>query len=235
MVKAANANVAASATVNVKEGDAPKVNVKITENKPKNNATRKNNAKNNANAAAKNINAKFNTITKNLKKIKGLRESYKEANEDKKTKIKNDFEKTKADVISAQEAINKSLLEMALEKNVISYFRNSYPDYLQILSNLKIVDDAGEIKKAAEENVNALNQGNLTSLYGNIKNENLGEKGKENVRNIAPPVSQENKDKLEAFLAENNNAKNNTKNNNKGKNNAKNNKKSRKTRKNRKN
>jgi hypothetical protein len=93
--------------------------------------------KNNGNG---DLNAKIQEIQPLLTKISELKASYTNADTARKEEMKTEFEDTKAKIIALQEEINGFLTEMTIETNVLTFFQESYPEYMESLQKLNILD-----------------------------------------------------------------------------------------------
>ena len=215
-------------------------NANAKNNTPKNNASKNNKPKNNAPTG--DLNAKIKDILPLLTKIGELQDKYASATDEEKGTIEKEFDDAKKQAIELQTEINKTLETMTLDKNVITYFQNSYPDYLNSLKTLHVLNSANgaanaknntpknnasknntpknnEPKNNSNMNTNNTNSNMNTSSNNNTNEKNVGE---------PPIVAEENK--LERGTGSRNLTKNNKKNDKKNQKGGK-----RRTRRNRKN
>ena len=145
-------------------------NNKAKNNTPNNNASKNNKPKNNAPTG--DLNAKIKDILPLLTKIGELQDKYASASDEEKGTIEKEFEDSKKQAIELQTEINKTLETMTLDKNVIAYFQNSYPDYLKSLKNLNVLNSANKKNTSVKNgNANAKN-GNANAKNGNANAKN---------------------------------------------------------------
>lgn len=239
----------ANAKNNASNKNTPKNNTPKN-NTPKNNAGKNNTPKNNAPTG--DLNAKIKDILPLLTKIGELQDKYASASDEEKGKIEKEFEDSKKQAIDLQSEINKTLETMTLDKNVITYFQNSYPDYLKSLKNLHVLNSANKkngnanakngnanananAKNAnANANANAKNansNSNMNTSNNTNSNMNTSSNTNANEKNVGePPIVAEENKKLERGTGSRNLTKNNKKNDKKNQKGGK-----RRTRRNRKN
>jgi hypothetical protein len=88
------------------------------------------------------LNAKIEEIQPLLHKIEELKTAYKGAAEDEQEGMKQEFEDTKKQLIAIQTEINTLVSSMEIETNAISFFKESYPEYVESLDKLNVLNNS---------------------------------------------------------------------------------------------
>jgi hypothetical protein len=194
-------------TNNAPKNNTPKNNTSknntSTNNTPKNNTPKNNSSTNNTptkNAPKNNgngdLNAKIQEIQPLLTKISELKASYTNAETARKEEMKTEFEDIKAKIIALQEEINGLLTEMTIETNVLTFFQESYPEYMESLQKLNVLENSkknmgalvstnNNQQIAAANNQRANNQKVNTQQVNNQVNVGKNENGGNNQTNAA--------------------------------------------------